>query len=125
MLTEFLNSMRAEVLADTYHDSFLTYSDVQAVNYWQSIKSPASIDITPSYIDSSGEVVEGEDSSEQELDNVIGVIFDRDAIVVNVFEDNVYTTPFNAAGEYYNTYRNTKVRYANDFTEKGVVLVLD
>lgn len=125
MLTEFLNSMRAEVLADTYHDSFLTYSDVQAVNYWQSIKSPASLDITPSYIDSSGKVVEGEDSSKQEMDNVIGVIFDRDAIVVNVFEDNVYTTPFNAAGEYYNTYRNTKVRYANDFTEKGVVLVLD
>lgn len=33
MLNSFLNSMRAEVLADTYHESFLTYSDVEGINF--------------------------------------------------------------------------------------------
>lgn len=123
MLSSFLNSMRAEVLADTYHDSFLTYSDVEGINFWQSIKAPDEISITPSYIDSDAHVVAS--PTPVVATDVIGVIFDRDAIAVNIYEDNVYTTPFNAAGEYFNTYRNTKVRYCNDFTEKGVVIKLD
>lgn len=126
MLNEYLNSMRAEILADTYHESFLTYSDVEGVGYWQAIDSPDQISVTPVYQDSSGKFVDSATGSQPvTLSDVIGVIFDRDALGLNVYEDNVYTTPFNAAGEYYNTFRNTKVRYFNDFTEKGVVLCLD
>lgn len=122
MMSEFLNSMRAEVLADTYHDSFLTYSDVEAVNYWQAIDSPDEIQVTPVVIDSSGQI---STATAQTLTDVIGVIFDRDAVGYNIYEDNMFTSPFNVRGEFYNVYNNIKIRYQNDFSEKGIVLILD
>jgi putative flippase GtrA len=34
-------------------------------------------------------------------------------------------TPLNVRGEYWNQYFNYVIRYFNDFTEKGIVLLLD
>lgn len=114
--------MEAEVLADTYHDNYLTLADNEAVTYWQAIDSPNSIQITPTYIDPNGAVVVG---TAQTLSNVVGVIFDRDAIGYNVYMDRLDSSPFNTKGLFYNLTLNTRVQYTNDFTEKGVILMLD
>lgn len=120
---DFLAHMQAEVLADTYHDNFLKYADVEAVNYWQAIDSPNSISAKPTYIDNTGAVVVGE---EQALsNNVIGVMFDRDALGYNIYQESLETSPYNAKGQYYNVFSHVRTQLQNDFTEKGVVLLLD
>ncbi len=122
MSAKFLDSMDAMVLADTYHDNFLRYADVEAVTYWQAIKNPNEVQATPVYIDSAGAVKVGD---AQTLENVIGVMFDRDAMGYNIFNDVIETSPYNAKGQYYNMFAHMDVQLQNDLTEKAIVLYLD
>ncbi len=72
----------AMVLADTYHDSFLRYADVESVNFWQSIGAGSSVTVTPAWTDTSG--VLDIPSSAVSVDNVFGLIFDRDFMGMTV-----------------------------------------
>lgn len=118
----FRKHMEAEVLADTYHDNYLAIADVESVNYWQNIDSPNAIQYTPAFIDANGQFATG---TAQSMSNVIGMLFDRDAITINVAEEHLDMTPFNAVGRYWNIVSMMRARYQNDFTEKGVVLTLN
>ena len=122
MSAKFLDSMDAMVLADTYHDNFLRYADVEAVTYWQAIRNPLQVSATPVYIDATGAVKTGE---AQTLSNVIGVMFDRDAMGYNIFRDELETSPYNAKGSYYNIFQHVDCQLQNDLTEKAVVFYLD
>ena len=122
VLDEILGSMKAEVLSTTYNPGFLSLADVEGVGYWQDISNPDEIQVTPEYMDASGMAVDG---TAQTLSAVIGVMFDRDAIGYNIYQDTLDASPFNPKGQYYNLFANVRVRYQNDLTEKGLVLCLD
>lgn len=122
MDANFLDSMDAMVLADTYHDNFLTYADVEPVTFWQAINNPRSVRATPVYVNNAGVITTGE---AQTVNNVIGLIFDRDAMGYNIFNDVIETSPYNAKGQYYNIFAHMDVQLQSDFTEKMAVLLLD
>ncbi len=122
ILDNILGSMKAEVLSTTYNPGFLSLADVEGVGYWQNIQNPDEIQVTPEYMDASGVAVDG---TAQSLSAVIGVMFDRDAIGYNIYQDTLDASPFNPKGQYYNLFANVRVRYQNDLTEKGLVLCLD
>ena len=122
MMAPFINEMNARVLADAYHDDFLRYSDVEAVNYWQAIDTPDEIKVTPVAMNADGTVTEQE---AQTISDLVGVIFDEDALGYTTIHNWSATTPFNTKGGYWNVDHNFTERYWNDFTEKGVVLLLD
>lgn len=117
-----LNEMNARVLADAYHDDFLTFADVEAVNYWQSIQTPMSLQVTPEYLKSDGTIAT---AAAQSISNLVGVIFDRDALGYTVIDETSAVTPLNAKGLYWNNFYHFTERWYNDFTEKGIVLLLD
>ena len=122
VLDEILGSMKAEVLSTTYNPGFLSLADVEGVGYWQDIENPDEIQVTPEYMDTSGMAVTG---TAQTLTDIIGVMFDRDAIGYNIFQDTLDVTPYNPKGQFWNEFLNVRVMYTNDLTEKGVVLCLD
>lgn len=122
IMADFLEAMTARVQADTYHDSFIRYADVEPVSYWQAIDNPDAIQITPVYIDSAGAVVTG---TAQTMSKVIGIIFDRDAMGLNIQQDELVNSPYQARDQYYNIWYHFKGQWMNDFTEKAVVLMLD
>lgn len=114
----------AMVLADTYHDNYLRYvGDVETVNFWQSIETPGTINVTPGYIGSTGEIVTPAEAVNQ--GNVYGVIFDGEALGYATTQQWSQPTPFNAKGGYTNIWTHETERNWNDHTEKGVVLLLD
>lgn len=113
----------AQVLADTYHDNFLRLADNETVNFWQNIDEPDAISITPSYLAAGGTITEHASNIEQA--NVFGVIFDREAVGISTFGEEMSVTPYNSRGRYNNIWWNFTDRYWNDFTENGVVLLLD
>lgn len=122
ILADFMAHMQAEVLSDTYHDNYLRLADTEAVGYWQAIDNPDALTVTPVYVDNTGAVATG---TSQAMTNVVGVMFDRDAIGYNIYQDTLDSSPYNAKGQFYNLFNNVRVQYQNDFTEKGIVLVLD
>lgn len=122
ILADFLAHMEAEVLSDTYHDNYLKMADVEAVGFWQAIDTPDSLTVTPALIDASGAIDTG---TSQVMTDVIGVMFDRDAIGYNIAQDTLDTSVYNPAGQYFNLFNNIRVMYTNDLSEKGIVLVLD
>ena len=122
MLDEFLRAMEAEVLADTYHDNFLRYADVESVGYWQAIENPDEVQVTPVYTDATGAPATG---AAQTMTDVIGVVFDRNAVGYNIYQDSMDASPYNARGDYYNLWYRVRIQYQVDVSEKGFVLVLD
>ena len=122
ILDNILGSIKAEVLSTTYNDSYLNLADVEGVGYWQDIKNPDEIQVTPEYMDASGMAVDG---TAQSLSAVIGVMFDRDAIGYNIYQDTLDMSPFDPRGGYWNEFQNLRRRYQVDMTEKGIVLCLD
>lgn len=121
MLAEFLEAMSARVYANTYHENFLTYADVEAVDYWQAINQPDEIKATPVVIDNTGAYSTG---ALQEMEGVVGIIFDRDALGYNIFHEGVYTTAMNAKGLYFNVFYHMDIRLNEDLTEKIAVFTI-
>lgn len=117
-----LNRMDAEVLSVTFNDDRLNLGEVESVGYWQSIESPTSVSVTPSYMGVNGAIVNG---ANQAIDNIFGLLFDEEAIMVQSVNEWSAPTPFNPAGGYTNTYWHQTNRYLNDFTEKGVLFLID
>lgn len=119
----FLDQMDAMVLADTYHDNFLRYADVEGVSYWQAIDNPRSVSVKPVYIDATGAVNVA--SANVVVNDVVGIMFDRDALGYNIYHDSLDASPYNAKGQYYNIFAHMDIQLQNDFTEKIIVLKLD
>ena len=116
--------MNARVLADTFNDQRAEYADFESVNFWQSAKTPDSINIKPAYLKvSDGTIIEASDAVSQ--DGIIGVIFDRDALGVTIMNEETNASPSNARGRYTSVFMHFIQRYWNDFTEKGCVILLD
>lgn len=122
LLSNEMNSMITEVLSTTYNEKLARIGDYEAVNFWQGINDPDEIQVTPSYMDASGAIVTG---AAQTMTNVLGVLLDEEAIMTTQINEWSAPTPMNAAGGYSNLYFHAGHRYANDFSEKGIVLLLD
>jgi hypothetical protein len=111
------------VLADTYHDNFIRYADNDTINFWQSIDTPDSIEVKPTYMLPTGELTTP--ATATKTDAILGVLFDENALGYTLVNQWSAPTPFNAKGGYSNIFFHETARYWNDFTENGVVLLLD
>lgn len=110
------------VLADIYHDNYLRMAVTESVNFWQSIQTPDSINVTASYITAAdGSVASGA----QQVDNIFGLIVDEEAIGHTTINNWSGTTPFDVKDGFATTYYHFTDRFWNDFTENGIVLLLD
>ena len=116
------HQMDARVLADTFHDTYLRYADVESVNFWQSIKTPDSVNVTPAYTSTAGAVVTGEAISQG---GIFGLMFDEDAMGYALLDRRMVPTPVNASGLYRNIWVHAKQKVFMDNTEKAIVLLLN
>lgn len=123
MLSEFLAEIKSMALSGIYNDNYLKIADVEGVDYWQSIQTPMSLNSTPVYLQPSGALTSPADPVNETA--LLGVLFDEDALGYTVVKHTVATTPLNARGLYYNMFYHFTDRFWNDFTENGVVLLLD
>ena len=123
MLGQDRYQMDARVLADTFHDNYLKYADVETVNFWQGIETPDKIIVTPTYTNTSGVVTTAGSAITQT--GVFAVLFDEDAMGWSMIHNKVIPTPVNPRGEYRNMWYHMRLRCFSDNTEKGVVFLLD
>lgn len=123
LFNDFMSQARTMVLSDLFQRDSMKMVDYEGVNFWQSIDSPDSIDVTPVYTKAAdGTLVTG---AEQTINKVLGVIFDEEAMGFIPKNQAMGATPHNVAGRYTNLWWHWDECYYNDFTENGIVLLLD
>lgn len=104
--------------SDTFHNEFVALPNADKVPFWQGSGTgfawgdTSKIMITP----------RGEDNAVT-INNVVGVMFDREALGVSNLDRRV-TTNWNPKGEFTNNWYKFDAGYFNDFNENGVVFVL-
>lgn len=115
--------IEARVLADTFHDNYLKFAYTETVNFWQSIKTPDTVNTTPVYMKTDGSLDSPGSAVSQA--NVFGLIMDMEAAGYTVCNERTTRAAYNGEGEYQNFWFKFTDRYWNDFTENAVLLLLD
>lgn len=120
-----LHEVDAQVLSVTFNADKVANklpAVTERLNFFQSIDSPDSVNVTPAYIGADGNVVA---ATAQEVTDIFALLADRDAMGVNFYDQSVDVSPYEAAGKYYNYWYHDAHRYYNDVTENAVLFLLD
>lgn len=105
-------------LAEIFNPNMLSLPNGEGIQYWQSLKHPYGIDIKPS-------LPEGEATSEVKMDCVVGMLFDRDALMANNKFNGMYATPINARHLYSTLWWHYKYGFMNDYTENCIIYYME
>lgn len=126
LLSDFINKSANMVESNTFNTEYLKKMDAEKVVYWQDPTDVYMIKqgTTYNYMDkTTGLITKG--TIEEDLSSVVGVIFDDEAIGINLYNNWTGTTPFNVAGGYTNYFWHEGARYWVDNTENAIVICLD
>lgn len=116
---ELFTKAKAKVMPEIFNPQYLDPINGEAVSYWQSSDDAdrMKIKIKPSLPD-------GATANEVELDNVVAILFDDEAIQSTMQFEGVYTTPVEARKLYTNTWMHWKFGAISDPTENSVIFYL-
>ena len=119
------NYIRTTVASGLYNPDRLDgiLDNSEDITFWQNINDPYTIKVTPTYMTASGALATAQNAVT--VPNIIGVFFDVEALGETRRSTWTASSPFNAAGGYYNIYWHFTQSTWNDFTENGVILYAD
>lgn len=119
----FIYDAETKVMSEIFNPEYLKLDNYESVNFWQNEIDSAKISVTPAIPDVTDPTQQIAGSAVQ-LDYVLGVLFDEDAIMVDYQLDESYTTPVEARKRYRNIWWHFSKNSINDFTENGILLYM-
>lgn len=120
MISKFWNDAEALVLPQIFNPQYLSIDNFEKIDYWQNIKVPMSISVTPAIPDTSDPSAQTAGAAVA-LDTVLGILYDRDAMMVDFHLEDVASTPLEARKHYRNIWNTINKNPINDFTENCIV----
>ncbi len=114
--SEFFTEAKARVLPEIFNPQYLDSNNGEAVTYWQNNKPGNRLKI-------SAKVPMGDGNADAtvELDYVLGIIFDTDALMSITQFDGAFTTPLEARKMYRNVWYHWKFGAYNDYSENSII----
>ena len=120
-----LYDMETTVYPEIFHDGYLRLNQYEAVPFWNNVADPLNIGVTNiNTLNPTTGLSESNNAVDAGEKTVLGIMFDRWACGTHYRQEDVITTPVNAAGDYYNTYYHWAKDYRNDLTENIVVFYM-
>lgn len=119
-LKEFITKAKGMVYPEIFNPQYIPEVNGEGINFWQSSTDRGAINVKPSVpvgSDGNAEVT----SAAVSLGNVIGLLFDTDALVTNNKYESMYQTPINARHVYTNTFWHYKFGLINDYSENAIL----
>lgn len=113
MQTDASLALENTLLANTFHDFYLDLGLYKTVPYWQAEQSPMDININ-----------RASDGAAKNLTDIVACLYDYEAVGTFLSKREVYTTPMNARGKYYNTFWTAEKQFFNDLSENFIVFKL-
>lgn len=111
--TDFESLLETQMQYAAFHDGYVKLDKFVEIPFWQSIKTPESINVKKA---SSGSAVNKSD--------IVGLLFDDNACGIYQVLNKTIASPVNAAGLYYNLYYHARDLYFNDLAFNSVVFTL-
>lgn len=128
MMTDFYRQIEASAFSNTFHENYVKgFGGFEPINFLQSAEDGYRDKITLSQYTSlanDGSVYTAAAGS-YEVEDFIGIIFDRDAMLHTSIDEWADSTPVNPRGRYQNLWYGWTDRYCNDFTENSAIFLLD
>lgn len=118
----FIRQAEATIFPALFDSSYLRLENFEGVEYWQNPNTPRVVNVKPNQLNAS--TGESETGSEVTIMNVLGILFDRDALVTSVHIEDVLTSSVNNKGSYYNVTYHYGKDYQYDPTENMVIYYL-
>ena len=116
-LTPLCTDDKAWVYPAIFGPGYLSFGNYEGVTFWQNINNRSAINVTPAQFNVT--TAEAERGKPVQLDYVVGLLYDKRAMATTYF--NVWTTPFNTRGEYWNIEHHWKMNYTLDPTENAIL----
>ena len=123
MIAKFWNDAEALVLPQIFNPQYLSIDSFEKVDYWQNINDPMAIDVTPAIPDVSAPAAQTVGARVQ-LSNVLGILYDRDAMMVDFHLESVESTPLEAKKHYRTIWNTINKNPIWDATENFVVFYM-
>lgn len=120
MSARAMNAIDSIGLPSIFGADRLKMIDFEPVVYWQNIKDREKIVATPTVLKADGTL---EKKTQTTVENIIGVLFDEEALGITRKSEWIQSTGMNPRGGYENIFYHFSVAMWNDFTENGIVLV--
>ena len=113
----------ALVMPEIFNTQYLNIDNqYEDVIFWQNKENPSAVKITPAIPDFTTGVQGAGDPVN--LDYVVGLIYDKDAIMTQYCLDRSLTTPIEARKGYRNIWNHYRRNAINDFTENHILLYM-
>lgn len=112
--SDYERSLETVTQYQAFRDKYVQLEGYETIPFWQSMEEPNAISVKKA---SDGETVT--------INNVLGVLFDFEAL--GTYKSKMWTanTPLNAAGGYINYYYHMLDMYFNDLSENFVVFTVE
>ena len=120
MISRFWNDAEAMVLPAIFNDQYLKIDNFEKIDYWQNINDPMAISVTPAIPDTSDPSAQTTGAAVS-LSTVLGVLYDRDAMMVDFHLEDVASSPLEARKHYRTIWHTINKNPINDFTENCIV----
>lgn len=114
VLGSFEHALETVVQYQAFNEDYVKLVGYKMVPFFQSAKTPNQVIVT-----------RASDAEETTVSNIVGILFDRDALGIYKKDEWTATTPLNADGGYFNTFWHMKELYFNDLSENFVLFTLN
>lgn len=111
------------VKEQSHNPAAMTPITVEKLGYLQAPDKPDSAKGKYNTLKADGTQVSI--TTARQVNNVLGVLYDSDAMGITLINEETLTTPVNAFGSYYNVAHHFNCRYYLDLTMPAVVFLLD
>lgn len=114
VLSSFERALETVVQYSAFNEEMVRLNAFATLNFWQSAQTADTV-----------KVKRASDGVAVTIQNVVGALYDRDALGIYKRDEDVLTTPVNAKGLYYNTFYHQLELWFNDTSENFVFFTLN
>ena len=123
MISSFWNDAESLVMPAIFNDQYLKLENFEKIDYWQNINDPTAIDVVPAIPDVLNPAAQTSGSRVQ-LSYVLGILYDRDAMMVDFHLESVESSPLEARKHYRTVWNTINKNPIWDASENQVIFIL-
>ena len=115
----------AWVFPSVFNDRYLKLDNYEGVDFWQSIDTPESVKVKTAIPDVTKATGLQTASEEINIPYVVGLLYDKDAIMTHFYLESSAVTPLEARKRFYTTWWTFARNSINDATETMILFTME